>query len=168
MGFFDSLDVGGLVDIAKVAVGVFTAVKSTKIAEDQADVAKKETRRRAALERSRVKRETRIRKATLLANQGNANAVLSTAGSGVFGLDSSLAFGLDDLDQQTGAQIDQFNLGVSNVKTQGVVDIAASLGTFAVTDTAASAGSAFTDFANPPSTSVSLGPVGTVSNPMVK
>jgi hypothetical protein len=149
MGFFD-FDVTDVLDVVKVGVGIFTAVKSTQIAKDQASLAKKETRRRSAIETARVKRETRIRKAQLLASQGIAGASLSTTAEGVLGLDTSLTFGLSDLDAQTGAQIDQFNLGVSNVRTQGFVDIAASLGTFAVSDVAQAGAAAFSDFITPP------------------
>jgi hypothetical protein len=149
MGLFD-FGIGDILDVAKVAVGVYSAVKTTQIAEDQADLQKKEVRRRSATEAARVKRETRIRKAQLYASQGNANAILSSTASGAFGLDSSLAFGLDDLNQQTSAQVEQFNLGASNVQTQGYVDIATSLGTFAASDTGAKATTAFSDFLNPP------------------
>ena len=162
MGLLD-FGVGDVLNLAKVAVGVYSALKSNQIAENQADIAKKEARRTAALTAARVKRETRVRKAQLLASQGNAGAVLSSATQGAIGLDSTLAFGLAEQQSQLDGQIDQFNLGASNVRTQGYVDIAASLGTFAVTDTAAKAGDSFTDLINPPT---STGKPTSVANPL--
>ena len=162
MVLFD-FGVSDILNVAKVAVGVYTAVKSNQIAENQADIAKKEARRTAALTAARVKRETRVRKAQLLASAGNAGATLSSSTQGAIGLDSTLAFGLAEQQSQLDGQIDQFNLGVSNVRTQGFVDIAASLGTFAVTDTAGKAGDAFTDLINPPA---STGQPITATNPL--
>jgi hypothetical protein len=120
--------------IASLVLGGASAVVQHEGAASQARAQERESRRRKAIETARAKRETRVRQAQLLASQGASGARLSTVQEGVLGLESSLAGGLTDLAQQTSGQIEQFNIQKTQTQVQGALDLASTVGTFAVSD----------------------------------
>ena len=121
-------------DIASTGLQIYSSVQQYQTASDTYDLQKKELDRQQSIETARAKRDARVRTAQLLAAQGSAGAVTSTATSGVIGIESSLQAGLTDLDYQMGLQADQYQLSASRSKTQAVVNTFAELGTFSVTD----------------------------------
>lgn len=129
------LGVSDLLNIGKFAASTYTAYSQTRAAKDAASLQKKELERQRSVEAARARQQARIQSARLRASQGAAGVSTSMSAAGVIGVDSSLAFGLDQLGQQTRLQSKQFDLQASNVQNQAFTDFITGLGTFAVSGT---------------------------------
>ena len=107
-----------------VAVGqIYQGYKAIGYAEDARDAQVAEARRQKALATQNAKRDARIHKASILAEQGNSGAFASTAMENAIGVDTDLAYGLGELGASTDYNIKQFDLQESYAKEKGFSDI---------------------------------------------
>lgn len=105
-----------VINIAQGVQSILTARETSKLAEQQLQQQKAELLRQRQLSEIAARRTTRIQKARLLASQAASGAILSTVGTGVIGLETSLEAGLVDLAART-----QFNIESATIQAESAV-----------------------------------------------
>jgi len=129
MGVWDIIS--GIANVASSGAKVYSSYSQAEAAEEQQDLQEQEMRRQQRLAQANAKREARVRQARIYAGQGQAGISSSMATSGIIGVSTTLASGLDDLQQRTDLNIEGTKIAEQNTKTQAYAGMALGAASFA-------------------------------------
>ncbi len=119
--------VGEIVGIASSGAKVYGAYQEAEYAKDTQKIQEQEILRQQQLSAAAARRDARVRTAQLYSQQGIVGISTSMGSSGVVGIGSTLASGLEDLSERTSFNIEssemQRDTAVNSAYTQGVLGL---------------------------------------------